>query len=167
MIICLTNVATIAVIIATNLHILVILSKKKYYLESCVDFGFDYAVTDGVQKPLCIFCSKVLGNGSMKPPILKTHHASCQSSHIHNTHESLHANPARSRAGKTRISFEFTTENISALKASNLVALKTAKKKSRTLLLNDLSSFVARIWLNFCVGKKQQKFKKYHHQMIP
>ena len=30
----------------------------------------DFIMTDDVQKPQCIFFSKVPGNGSMKPPIL-------------------------------------------------------------------------------------------------
>ena len=37
--------------------------KKQTYLESYVDFGFDFIVTDDAQKPQCVFCSKVLGNG--------------------------------------------------------------------------------------------------------
>jgi len=36
------------------------MAKKRTYLELYVDFGFDFTVNDGVQKPPCIFCSKVL-----------------------------------------------------------------------------------------------------------
>jgi len=42
---------------------------KITYLRSYLDF----IITDAVQKPQCIFFSKVPGNGSMKPSILKAH----------------------------------------------------------------------------------------------
>ena len=65
------------------------MSKKRTYLESYVDVGFDFIATNDVQKPQCIFCSKVLGHGSMKPSILKAHFTSCHSTHVHQTTISL------------------------------------------------------------------------------
>ncbi|XP_013791205.1 protein ZBED8-like [Limulus polyphemus] len=46
------------------------MSKKRTYLDSYVEYGFDFIVVDGVEKPQCLLCSKVLGNGSLKPSIL-------------------------------------------------------------------------------------------------
>ena len=77
------------------------MSKKRTYLESYVDFGFDFIATDDVQKPQCIFCSKVLDNGSTKPSILKAHFTSCHSTHVHDDHKSLLAKHARFRAAGT------------------------------------------------------------------
>ena len=93
-----------------------------------------WIVTDGVQKPQHSFCSQVLGNGSMKPSILKAHFFSCHSAHLHNAHESLHAWRAQFRAGKILSSFGFTIENKSALEPFYQIARKIAKEiKPHTL----------------------------------
>jgi len=43
-----------------------VIMSKKTYLKSYVDFIITYAV----EKLQCIFCSKLPGNGSVKPSIL-------------------------------------------------------------------------------------------------
>ena len=77
------------------------MSKKRTYLESCVDFRFDFIETDDVQKPQCIFCFKVFGNGSMKPSVLKAHFTTCHFKHVHYDNKSLLAKRARFRAART------------------------------------------------------------------
>ena len=105
------------------------MSKKRTYLESYVDFGFDFIATDDVQKPQCIFCSKVLGNGSMKPSILKAHFTSCHSNHVHDDHKSLLAKRARLRAAGTLPKLGFCSEDKPGLEASYRVAYRITKEK--------------------------------------
>ena len=110
------------------------MSKKQTYLESYVDFGFDFIATDDVQKPdimmfKCIFCSKVLGNGSMKPSILKAHFTSCHSNHVHDDHKSLLAKCAPFHAAGTLPKLGFCSKNKAGLEASYHVAYRIAKEK--------------------------------------
>jgi len=73
----------------------IIMSKKITYLESYVDWvRFHH---NNAQKHQCTFCSKVLGNGSMKPLILKAHFISRQP-----RGGQRGANGRRSRASKAR-----------------------------------------------------------------
>ena len=101
------------------------MSKKRAYLESYVDFGFDFIVTDDVQKPQCICCSKVLGNCSMNPLVLKVHFTSCHSKYAHYDHKSLLAKRARFCAAGTG----FCSEDKAGLEASYRVAYRIAKEK--------------------------------------
>jgi len=41
--------------------------------ETYSDFGFTVTVVDGVERPQCILCSKVLSNSSLKPSKLQEH----------------------------------------------------------------------------------------------
>ena len=86
-------------------------------------------MTDDIQKPQCVFCSKVLGNGSMKPSILKAHFTSCHSKHVHDHQESLLAKRARFRAAGTLPKLEFCSEDKAGLEASYRVAYRIAKEK--------------------------------------
>ena len=104
------------------------MSKKRTYLESYVDFGFDFIATDDVQKPQCFFCSKVLGNGSMKPSILKTCFTSCHSNHVHDDHTSLLAKRAQFRAAGTLPKLGFCSEDKAGLEASYRFAYRIAKE---------------------------------------
>ena len=105
------------------------MSKKRTYLESYVDFGFDFIATGDIQKPQCIFCSKVLGNGSMKPSTLKAHFTSWHSNHVHDDHKSLLAKRARFRAAGTLPILGFCSEDKAGLEASYRVAYRIAKEK--------------------------------------
>ena len=105
------------------------MSKKRTYLESYVDFGFDFAIKDDVQQPQCIFCSKVLGNGSMTPSIFIVHFTSCLSTHAHDKHTSLLAKHTRFRAAGILQSLGFVSEDKSALEASYRVGWRIAKEK--------------------------------------
>ena len=116
------------------------MSKKRTYLVSYVDFGFDIIATDDVQKPQCIFCSKVLDNGSMKPSILKAHFTSYHSNHVQDDHKSLLAKRARFRAAGTLPKLGFCSEDNTGLEASYRVAYRIAKeKKLHTVAITTFS----------------------------
>ena len=106
------------------------MSKKKTHLESYIDFGFDFIIKDDFQQPQCIFCSKVLGNGFMKPSVLRTHFFH---THLHDDHRSLLAKRTRFCAAGTRQSLGFVFEDKSALEASYRVAWRITKEKPHTI----------------------------------
>ena len=91
--------------------------------------GLHTPAIDDVHKPQCIFCSKVLGNDSMKPSILKAHFTSCHSTHVHDDRKSLQAKRSRFCAAGTLPKLGFCSENKAGLKASYRVAYIIAKEK--------------------------------------
>ena len=64
---------------------------------------------------------KVLGNGSMKPSILKAHFTSHHPAHVHGNPMSVQAKRALFRAARTLPILESVSEDTSGLKASYYV----------------------------------------------
>ena len=106
-----------------------VMSKKIIYDDSYVQFGFDFIVLDGIEKPKCIFCSKVLGNGSLKLSILRQHLQSSHPSESNYSNEEFGVSRARVRAEGTLAKQGFLPEHKVALEASYTVAFKIAKAK--------------------------------------
>ncbi len=48
-------------------------TKKRMYSEEYINYGFTLILADGIEKPQCVLCFKVLGNDSMRPSKLKHH----------------------------------------------------------------------------------------------
>lgn len=48
-------------------------TKKRKYSEEYINYGFTSILADGIEKPQCVLCFKVLGNDSMRPSKLKHH----------------------------------------------------------------------------------------------
>ena len=46
---------------------------KRAYSDNYLQFGFTSLVTEGIEKPQCVICLKVLSAESMKPFQLKRH----------------------------------------------------------------------------------------------
>ena len=49
------------------------LEKTRKYSNIYLKFGFTYKETDGDELPVCVVCSSVLSNESMKPSKLQRH----------------------------------------------------------------------------------------------
>src|SRR4029434_4249082 len=47
--------------------------KTRKYSEKYLKFGFTYKETDGDELPVCVVCSSVLSNETMKPSKLQQH----------------------------------------------------------------------------------------------
>ena len=75
----------------------------------------------------------MLGNGSMKPSILKAHFTSYHSTHVHDDHKSLLAKRARFRATGTLPKLGFCSADKAGLEASYRVAYRIAKEKPHTI----------------------------------
>ena len=105
------------------------MSKKRSYLDSYVQYGFDFIVIDGLEKPQCILCSKVLGNGSMKPSILKQHLESVHPTHASDDRRKFELKRARFRVAGTLPKLGFASEKKPMVEASYHVAYRIAKAK--------------------------------------
>lgn len=105
------------------------MSKKRTYLDSYVQYGFDFVVVDGVEKPQCLLYLKVLGNGSLKPSILKQHLEASHPVHASDDCATFESKRARFRAAGTLPKLGSVSEKKPMLAASYNVALRIAKAK--------------------------------------
>jgi hypothetical protein len=56
--------------------------KKRQYSSSYLSLGFTSVSIDGLEKPMCLLCSKVLASDSMRPVKLKRHHETLHSEYV-------------------------------------------------------------------------------------
>ena len=109
------------------------MSKKRSYNESYVEFGFTFITDrDGLQKPQCILCSKVLSNGYMKPSKLQEHLLAVHPGNADDPPEAFQLKKARFESKGTIPTHGFVPHEKPALEASNRVALHIAKTKKTT-----------------------------------
>ena len=135
----------------------VVMSKKRTYLETHVDFGFVFIATDDIPKPQCIFCSKKHGNDSIKPSIVHSHFTLCHSTHVHDDNSFL-AKCARFRAAGTLPKLGFCSEDKTGLEASYRVACRIAKeKKPHTIGERLIKPYALDIVELFCGVKQKEK----------
>ncbi|KAG7155006.1 ZBED8-like 5, partial [Homarus americanus] len=91
-------------------------TKKQKYNDQYINYRFTSILADGIKKPQCVLCFKVLGNNSMRPTerdpaFFKRHERSL---------------------GKQRLdeSVAFQQQNLSVVEASYEVSIEIAKKKA-------------------------------------
>ncbi|MPC72564.1 SCAN domain-containing protein 3 [Portunus trituberculatus] len=46
-------------------------TERRMYSEEYINYGFTSILADGIEKPLCVLCFKVLGNDFIGPSNLK------------------------------------------------------------------------------------------------
>ena len=110
-----------------------VMSKKRNYDDSYIQFGFDF-IFWMVLKNLNAFFAQVLGNGSLKPSILRQHLQSSHPIESNYSNEEFSDKSARVRAEGTLAKQEFLPEHKVALEASYTVDFKIAKaKKDHTI----------------------------------
>lgn len=56
--------------------------KKRQYSSSYLSLAFTSVIIDGLEKPMCLLCSKVLASDSMRPVKLKRHHETLHSEYV-------------------------------------------------------------------------------------
>ncbi len=109
-------------------------TKKQEYSEECINYGLTSILTDGIQKPQCVLCFKVLGNDSMRPSKLKHH---LQTIHPHYAEKDLSFfRHHKSSLGKQKLDVigGFQQQTLSVVEASYEISLEMAKqKKLRTI----------------------------------
>ena len=103
--------------------------RKRKYSEEFFKYGFTFIVEAGVEKPQCVICNEIMSAESMKPNKMKRHF------------DAKHPNFAgkdvqyfRNKVDgvkKSRLDFggKYQQQNMAAIEASYLVALRIAKAK--------------------------------------
>ncbi|XP_048351811.1 protein ZBED8-like [Sphaerodactylus townsendi] len=112
--------------------------KKRKFREDFLQYGFTSIITAGIEKPQCVICCKVLSAESMKPNKLKRHFDS-----KHSNFAGKDTNDCRSKADglkKARLDTggKFHKQNIAAVEASYLVALRIARAMKPHTIAKDL-----------------------------
>ncbi|XP_013783286.1 protein ZBED8-like [Limulus polyphemus] len=133
------------------------MSKKRTYLDSYVQYGFDFIVVDGVEKPQCLLCSKVFENGSLKPSILKQHLEATHPAHASYDCATFEANRVRFRSAGTLPKLGFVSEKKPMLAASYLVAMRIAKAKKPHDIANKLIKPCALDMVEHVRGNKEKQ----------
>ncbi len=98
-------------------------TKKRKYSEEYINYGFTSTLTDGIEKPQCVLCFKVLGNDSMKPVKLKRH---LETIHPHDAEKDpyfFRRHKSSLRKQKLDATGAFQQQTLSVIEASYEVAL--------------------------------------------
>ena len=104
-------------------------SKKRKYDDSYIQFSFTSVVINGMEKPQCVLCNKVISNDSMRPAKLKQH---LDNVHPESKHKDKSYFERQSKALKMMrldSSGEFFVRNTKIVEASYEVALEIAKQE--------------------------------------
>ncbi|XP_070257217.1 protein FAM200C-like isoform X1 [Myotis yumanensis] len=112
--------------------------KKRKYSEDFLQYGFTSIITEGIEKPQCVICCEVLSSESMKPNKLRRHFDS-----KHPSFAGKDTNYFRSKADglkKARLDTggKYQKENVAAVEASYLVALRIARAMKPHTIAKDL-----------------------------
>ncbi|XP_039180852.1 zinc finger BED domain-containing protein 5-like isoform X2 [Crotalus tigris] len=112
--------------------------KKRKYNKDFLQYGFTSIISEGIEKPQCVICCKVLSAESMKPNKLKRHFDT-----NHPSFTSKDTNYFRSKADghkKPRLDtgVKYHKQNVTAIEASYLVALRIARAMKPHTIAEDL-----------------------------
>ena len=110
------------------------MAKKRSYSDSFLKYGFVSIVDQGIEKPQCVLCMKILSPESMKPSKLKRHletkHTDCKDKDLSFFERKANC-VKRSRMDSSGV---FQQQNRAAVEATFVVSLRIAKaKKPRTI----------------------------------
>lgn len=131
------------------------MSKKRCYQESYVQYGFTFTVDkDGLQKPQCFLCSKVMSNGCMKPSKLQEHLKSFHASNVDDARASFEIKRARFQSKGTIVTHGFVPHIKPALEASYKVALRISKEKKPHTIAETLIKPCALDMVELMCGKE-------------
>src|SRR6218665_181945 len=113
--------------------------KKTKYSDEFLKYGFTSIVVAGIEKLQCVICNDVLSAESMKPNKFKRHFDT-----KHQNFSDKHVQYFKNKADgvkKSRLdagSSLYQQQNVAAVEASYLVALRIAKAKKPHTIAEDL-----------------------------
>ncbi|XP_042213516.1 protein ZBED8-like [Homarus americanus] len=112
-------------------------AKKRKYNDEYINYGFTSILADGIEKPQCVLCFKVLGNDSMRPSKLN-HHLTIIHTQYAERDPDFFKRHERS-LGKQRVdeSGAFQQQNLSVVEASYVVSIEIAKKKKMAYTIGE------------------------------
>uniref|UniRef100_A0A8C5GFF6 Uncharacterized protein n=1 Tax=Gouania willdenowi TaxID=441366 RepID=A0A8C5GFF6_GOUWI len=111
--------------------------KTRKYTDNYLKFGFTFKERDGIEFPMCVICSTVLSNESMKPSKLQRH---LETTHGHLKDENVEyfQTCLKSLQGQQTLMKKSAKVGELALKCSYQVALRIAQKKQPYTIGEDL-----------------------------
>lgn len=126
--------------------------KKRKYSEDFLQYGFTSVITAGIEKTQCIIGCEVLSDESMKPNKLK-----CHFDNMHLSFTGKDTNYFRSKSDgfeKARLDTggKYHTQNITAIEASDLVALRITRAMTPHTTAEDLLSPTAKDIVQVMIG---------------
>ncbi|XP_076803440.1 zinc finger BED domain-containing protein 5-like [Clavelina lepadiformis] len=112
--------------------------RKRKYCEEFLKYGFTFIVDAGIEKPQCVICNTIMSAESMKPNKMKRHFdakhpnfAGKDVQYFKNKADCVQKNRLHS-GGK------YQQQNVAAIEASYLVALRIAKAKKPHTIAEEL-----------------------------
>ena len=130
-------------------------SKKRCYQDSYIQYGFTFIVDkDGLQKPQCFLCSKVLSNGYLKPSKLQEHLRTMHAGNVDDTRSAFEVKRARFLSKGTIVTHGFVPHVKPALEASYRVALRISKDKKPHTIAETLIKPCAMEMVELMCGKE-------------
>ena len=140
-------------IILALIPIVPIITKRRYYQDSYVEFGFTFMLDrDGIQKPQCVLCSKVFSNGCMKSSKLREHLQNIHPGNVDETRTSFETKRARFEESGTLDVHGFVKEKKPLVDASYRVALLIAKEKKPHTIAETLVKPCAMVMVQLLCG---------------
>ncbi len=104
-------------------------TKKRKYSEEYISYGFTSILADGIEKPQCVLCFKVLGNGFMRPSKLKHHLLTIHPQYAEKDPDFFRRHESSLGKQKLDATGAFQQQTSSVVEASYEVALEIAKQK--------------------------------------
>ena len=132
------------------------MAKKRSYSDSFLKYGFVCIVDQGIEKPQCVLCMKVLSPESMKPSKLKRHsetkHIDCKDKDLSFFERKANC-VKRSRMDSSGV---FQQRNRAAVKATFVVSLRIAKAKKPHTIAEQLILPCAKDINRILIGKEAE-----------
>src|SRR4029434_4789417 len=114
------------------------LEKMRKYSNNYLKFGFTYKETDGDKLPVCVVCSSVLSNESMKPSKLQRH-VDLETTHAHlKEKKTFNISRLKSFEGQQTLMRQSAKVCELSLQASYQVALRVAQTKQQYVIAESL-----------------------------
>ena len=112
--------------------------RKRKYSEEFLKYGFTFIVEAGIEKPQCVICNEIMSAESTKPNEMKRHFDAKHSNFADK--DVQHFKNKADGVKKSRLDFggKYQQQNMAAIEASYLVALRIAKAKKPHTIAEEL-----------------------------
>ena len=100
--------------------------RKRKYSEEFLKYGCTFIVDAGIEKPQCVICNKIMSAESMKPNKMKPHFDAKHPNLRARMSSILRAKPMVSKKTGLILAARVEQQNMAAIEASYLVALRIA-----------------------------------------
>ena len=112
--------------------------RKRKYSEEFLKYGFTFIVAAGIEKPQCVICNEVMSAESMKPNKLKRHFDSKHPNYAGKDVQYFKNKADGVKKSRLDSGGQYQQQNVAAIEASYLVALRIAKAKKPHTIAEDL-----------------------------